>query len=434
MNVIMPQLGETVLEGSVANWHKKVGDQVQADEPLFDVETDKVTSEIPAPIAGVLTQILVQTGVSVKVGTVLAVIESQSAAGTKQVQAAAVVTALAPVQPALPSARAGQASGQVLARASAGQPPLSPVVRRLLGENGLSPAQVSGTGNNGRITREDVLAHLATISRPSAPDIAPQPAVASPAPSQASLNPSPLPSIAAGKDDMVVPLNKIRRVTASHMVRSLATSPHAVQAMEIDFHAVDKVRMAVGREWKEREGYSLTYMPFIARAVCESIAKYPYVNSSFGDNELIVHRRVHLGIAVDVNFEGLLAPVVRDAHFRNLRGLAAEIHRLATGARNNQLKPDELSGGTYTISNSGTFGTLFSTSIINQPQAAILSADGVHKKPVVIEGAEGEMIAIRPIGIVAQSFDHRAFDGAYSASFLRHLKDFIESHDWMREL
>jgi 2-oxoglutarate dehydrogenase E2 component (dihydrolipoamide succinyltransferase) len=243
-----------------------------------------------------------------------------------------------------------------------------------------------------------------------------------------------LSAVAAEQGDLVVPLNRIRRVTASHMVHSKATSPHAVQAMEIDFHAVDKLRTAMGREWKEREGYSLTYMPFIARAVCEGIAKYPYINSSFGDNELIVHRRVHLGIAVDVNFEGLLAPVVRDAHFRNLRGLAAEIYRLATAARNNQLKPDELSGGTYTISNSGTFGTLFSTSIINQPQAAILSADGVHKKPVVIDGAGGEMIAIRPIGILAQSFDHRAFDGAYSASFLHYLKDFIESHDWMREL
>ena len=439
MNVIMPQLGETVLEGSVANWYKQVGDKVQADEALFDVETDKVTSEIPAPMSGVLTQILVATGITVKVGTVLAVIEAEGSAAAAKPAVTAVTTSQTPAGPAPTptSIRAENGGGQKLARTSTEQSPLSPVVRRLLGENGLSPAQVSGTGRNGRITREDVLAYLETVSHASAASIVPQAAAILPAPSKANLESppsSPSPTITAGKDDLVLPLNKIRRATASHMVRSLATSPHALQAVEVDFHAVDKARKAMGQDWKEREGYSLTYLPFIARAVCESIAKYPYVNSTFGDNELIVHKRVHLGIAVDVNFEGLLATVVRDAHFKNLRGLAAEISRLAAAARKNQLKPDELSGGTYTLSNSGTFGTLFSTSIINQPQAAILSVDGVRKRPVVIEGADGDVIAIRPVGILAQSFDHRAFDGAYAASFLRHLKEFIENRNWLGEL
>ena len=439
MNVIMPQLGETVLEGVVANWYKKVGDSVTADEALFDVETDKVTSEIPAPMAGVLTQILVEAGVKVKVGTVLAVIESadakaQPAPAENLAQAqrtAALRVAPASSTPAVPRALSPQTlppqPGSILPRAAAGEPPLSPVVRRLLGEHGLSPAQICGSGSKGRITREDVLDYLQS---PVA-SIAPAVPAATPL---AGAVPAPLPLPVAGADDLVVPLNKIRRATASHMVRSKATSPHAVQAVEVDFNNVDKARRAIGREWKEREGYSLTYLPFIARAVCDCIAKYPYINSTFSNDELIVHKRVHLGIAVDVNFEGLLATVLRDAHFKNLRGIASEISRLAAAARSNQLKPDDMSGGTYTISNSGSFGTLFSTSIINQPQAAILSADGVKKKPVVIETADGDLIAIRPMGILAQSFDHRAFDGAYSAAFLRMLKETIEGRDWISEL
>lgn len=425
MNVIMPQLGETVLEGLVANWYKKVGDTVQADESLFDVETDKVTSEIPAPVAGVITEILVAAGTTVKVGTVLAIIAAEGEAAVAKPASLPANPTIAPTQPVVQSSLAAETGRPVRLTAAAGKARLSPVVRRLLGENGLAPAQITGTGNNGRITREDVLEFLAKPLRTSA---------APAAPVRTYTDPVPLPAICAGEDDLVLPLSKIRRATASHMVRSKSITPHAVQAVEVDFHAVDKARQAIGKEWKEREGYSLTYMPFIASAVCEAIAKYPHINSSFGNDELIVHKRVHLGIAVDINFEGLLATVIRDAHHKNLRGLAAEISRLAAAARKNQLKPDEASGGTYTISNSGTFGTLFSTSIINQPQAAILSADGVRKKPVVIEGPEGDVIAIRPMGILAQSFDHRAFDGAYSASFLRCLKETIENRDWLNEL
>ncbi len=430
MDVIMPQLGETVLEGSVSNWYKKIGDTVKADEPLFDVETDKVTMDIPAPIGGVLTQILVDVGVTVKVGTKLAVIES---AGGVSVTAVKATPAPAPeAAKALAAASAKVAGVTALARHSLGGARLSPVVRRLLGEHGITPGQVAGSGANNRITREDVLAYIkdaVTVpvpaleqtvqAKPSVPPVA---------------EPAPTTGVVTGPDDLVLPLNKIRRLTGAHMVRSKAVSPHTLQAVEVDFHTVDKVRKAIGADWKAREGYSLTYLPFIARAVCEAIAKFPYVNSSMGNDELVVHKRVHLGIAVDLNFDGLVATVLRDAHHKNLRGLAAEINRLTTAARSNQLKPDEVSGGTYTISNSGTFGTFFSAAIINQPQAAILSTDGVKKKPVVLELADGDVIAIRPIGVLAQSFDHRAFDGAYSAAFLRCLKDVIESRNWLAEL
>jgi len=256
--------------------------------------------------------------------------------------------------------------------------------------------------------------------------------VPAPARSPAAIAPAPAPG--AGPDDRVVPLNKVRRATAAHMVRSVATSPHTLQAIEVDFHKVEQARTARGASWKEQEGFALTYLPFVCAAVCEAIAEFPYVNSSFGNDELIVHRRVHLGIAVDLAFEGLLAPVLRDAKRHNLRALAVQIAALVARARAGSLWADELKGGTYTISNSGSFGTLITAPIINQPQAAILSVDGVHKKPVVIEGPDGDAIVVRPIGILAQSFDHRAFDGAYSAAFLRRLKQELEERDWLAEL
>jgi pyruvate dehydrogenase E2 component (dihydrolipoamide acetyltransferase) len=218
------------------------------------------------------------------------------------------------------------------------------------------------------------------------------------------------------------------------MVRSIATSAHTLQAVEVDFQSVERARTARGADWKDKEGFTLTYLPFVCAATCEALAEFPLVNASFGNDTLIVHRRINLGIAVDLGFEGLLVPVLRDANHKNLRGLAREIQALVQKARANALGPDELRGGTYTISNSGSFGTMITAPIINQPQVAILSLDGVHKKPTVIEGPDGDAIAVRPIGVLAQSFDHRAFDGAYSAAFLRRLKQALQTRNWVSEL
>jgi 2-oxoglutarate dehydrogenase E2 component (dihydrolipoamide succinyltransferase) len=218
------------------------------------------------------------------------------------------------------------------------------------------------------------------------------------------------------------------------MVRSIATSPHTLQAVEVDFQNVDRARNAGGAAWKAKEGFTLTYLPFVCAATCEALAHFPFINATFDKDALIVRGRINLGIAVDLGFEGLLVPVLRDANHKNLRELAREIHALVHKARTNTLSPDDLNGGTYTISNSGSFGTLITAPIINQPQVAILSLDGVHKKPTVIEGPDGDAIAIRPIGVVAQSFDHRAFDGAYSAAFLRRLKQALETRNWLSEL
>lgn len=417
MDVIMPQLGETVVEGLVSVWHKAVGDEVRLDEPLFDLETDKVSTEIPAPVAGILKEILVPAGVTAKVGVRLAVIATAGAEDTSDRDSGQVPVEQFP-SPAAPAR-------------------LSPVVRRLLAEHGLSATLVRGSGRGGRIVREDVLAHVQRSGGGTGGGaLSAVPERRSPIPP--SMPEAPIDRITKGvttTDDLVVPLNRIRRATAAHMVRSVATSPHTLQAVEVDFVGVERARAAHGAAWREREGFSLTYLPFVARAVCEAIGRFPHVNASFGEDALIVHKRVHLSIAVDLDFEGLVATVIRDADQRNLRGLALEIHRLALSARSGRLKPEETSGGTYTISNSGSFGTFFSAPIINQPQCAILSTDGVRKKPVVIQGPDGsDALAIRPVGVLAQTFDHRAMDGAYSAAFLRQVKQIIETRDWVAEL
>jgi 2-oxoglutarate dehydrogenase E2 component (dihydrolipoamide succinyltransferase) len=443
MDVIMPQLGETVAEGLITTWYKKPGDSVAADEPLFEVETDKVTTEIPAPTPGVVREILIEAGTTVKVGTRLAVISTASEAQGAQAVAtrssgAALLAAAARPGALTQSAATTQPTDQLGSARSDSRFPrnrgrkLSPVVRRLLTESGLAAESIQGSGRDGRITREDMLKRISgkASGEPLAQTQA-QPQRQSPAQPQRQ---SPALSSAASPDDRIVPLNKIRRATAAHMVRSIATSVHTLQAVEVDFQNVERVRTAKGADWKSNEGFALTYLPFVCAATCEAIAEFPYINATFSNDSLIVHRRVNLGIAVDLGFDGLMVPVLRDANHKNLRGLARDTYSLVKKARSNTLTADEVSGGTYTLSNSGSFGTLITAPIINQPQVAILSLDGVHKKPAVIEGPDGDAIAIRPIGVLAQSFDHRAFDGAYSAGFLRRLKQILETRNWLTEL
>jgi 2-oxoglutarate dehydrogenase E2 component (dihydrolipoamide succinyltransferase) len=416
MDVIMPQLGETVAEGVVTKWYKKVGDAVKADETLFDVETDKVSTEIPAPASGVIAEILVEEGVTAKVGVRLAVIRESGTAATASTAIAAA--ALTPVT----GVAAQRAASSGLPRASAAER-LSPVVRKLCAEHKLDPKQISGTGRDGRITREDVLALVATGGAPAF-------AAAGQASSPASAGPhAPLAS-ESGR----VALNSVRKRVAENMTKSWTTTPHVLQVMEVDFYRVDLARRAAGAQWKAREGFSLTYLPFIARAVSIALAKYPRLNASFNGDSLTLHRRINLGIAVDLNFDGLMVPVVKDVPSKSLPQIAREINDLSQRARAGRLKPDELAEGTYTLTNNGAFGTVITAPIINQPQVAIMSTDAIRKKPVVIESAEGDSIAVRPIGVLAQSFDHRAVDGAYSAAFLREVKGVIETRDWIQAL
>jgi len=422
MDVVMPQLGETVAEGTVTKWYKKVGDTVKADDVLFDVETDKVSTEIPAQANGVLTEILIVEGVTAKVGAKLAVIRESGPAPRP-----ATGAALAPT--AAPITVAGAATPDRPPRTefrepvrSAGQPGipgrLSPVVSRLLGEHGLNASDIRGTGRDGRVTREDVLAHIA------------QRGGAQPA----ARTEDPAPYVTAGAGTEIVPLNNVRKRTAEHVAKSWATVPHVLQVVEVDFSGVEQARRAAGAQWKSREGYSLTYLPFIAWAVVRALGKYPRLNATFGGDHLVQHRRVNLGIAVDLNLDGLLVPVVKDAAARPLADFARAINDIAQRARGGKLKPDDMTEGTYTISNNGAYGTLITAPIINPPQVAILSTDGVRKRAVVLESAQGDTIAVRPVGMLAQTFDHRAVDGSYSAAFLNEVKTIIETRDWTKEL
>jgi 2-oxoglutarate dehydrogenase E2 component (dihydrolipoamide succinyltransferase) len=457
----MPQLGETVTEGTVTKWMKAVGDTVARDEPLFEVSTDKVDSEVPSPAAGVLTDIIVPEGDTVEVGVVLAKIgDDADDAGDAGDAAAPAAEAPAPPTPApapepAPQSTPAQAPAPpppppTAASAPAPQPAppatpaaadapeplvLSPVVRKLLTENGINAADVTGTGVGGRITREDVLkvvdAQHASVTAPAAPPApAPAPAAAQPAPAPAT--PAP---VLRGAGDQVVPFSNMRRRTAEHMVRSKSTSPHAFIAYETDFENVERVRKTWGERFKGEEGFSLTYLPFVARAAVEAMRDFPLLNSSVVDDALVVHPEVNLGIAVDLSHEGLIVPVIHRAEEVTLRGLARRIRDLAHRARNRQLNADDIAGGTFSITNDGPFGTYFTVPIINQPQVAILATDGIARRPVVVTHNDGsESIAIHSTGILGVSWDHRAVDGAYVSSFLARVAELLASRDWSAEL
>ncbi|HVT76725.1 MAG TPA: dihydrolipoamide acetyltransferase family protein, partial [Acidimicrobiales bacterium] len=315
---------------------------------------------------------------------------------------------------------------------------LSPVVRKLLAENNLDPSTITGTGAGGRITRNDVLAALdnratsapAVPSAPAAPAAAPAPMAPASAPA-----PAPQPAMRAGERDTVIPFSNIRRRTAEHMIRSLQTSAHTLVATEVDYENVELVRSAQKEAFRAQEGVGLTYIPFISRAVVDALREFPIVNSSVGNDELIQHNYVNLGIAVDLNYEGLIVPVIHDADGKRLRALARETADLANRARTKKLGADDIAGGTFTITNAGGYGTLITRAIINQPQVAILSTDGVKPQPVAVplEGG-GYGIAVHHVGNLCLSWDHRAFDGAYASAFLAKIREILETRDWATEL
>ena len=408
--VTLPQLGETVTEGTITRWFKKVGDSVAADEPLFEVSTDKVDTEVPSPIAGVLTEIRVPEGDTVPVGAVIAVVG---------------VAGAAPAPAPAPAVVSGNDNRL-----------LSPVVRRLVAEHNVNVDSITGTGPGGRITREDVLDHIDKVAAAS-----PTPSSAgAPSPAVVTTMSSATPSLAApvvrvGERDDVVPLSKIRQLTGSHMVMSKGVSPHALSVVEVDYFNVDQIRARTKDEFKSAEGFSLTYLPFISRAVVDALVDFPHMNASISGTELVVHRFVDLGVAVDLDGQGLLVPVIRSAEGKRLRAIAREISDLATRAKSRKLSPDEIQGGTFTISNNGSAGSVLTMPIINQPQVAILSTDAIVRKPVVVSvPGGGESIAIHPVGHLAMSWDHRAFDGAYAAGFLVRVKEILETRDWSSEI
>ena len=411
VDVLLPQLGETVVEGTITRWFVGIGEAVVIDQPLYEVSTEKVDSEVPSPVGGVLVEIVAGEGAVVPVGALLCRIDSAGSAAASSVTAPTAVTPGAEDADTFGSAdvigtdavdgfEAVASSHSVVAPVGAsarrgGGLLLSPVVRRLLSEHGVDPVRVTGTGVAGRITRADVERFLRD-------------------------NP--------GRAE---PFDGIRRATARHMVASKATSPHVLTAMEVDYSAVDAVRATEKEAWWSAEGTSLTHLPFIVSALCDALAEFPRLNASVGDDELIVHGTVNLAVAVDLDFEGLVAPVVRGVEDRSIQEVARAIVDVATRARSRSLSPDDLTGGTFTVTNPGQYGTLFQFPIINQPQVAILSTDGIARRPAVVADADGtESIEARSLGVLALAWDHRAFDGAYAAAFLRSMKRTLEDADW----
>jgi 2-oxoglutarate dehydrogenase E2 component (dihydrolipoamide succinyltransferase) len=455
-DITLPQLGETVTEGTILRWFKRVGEHIAADEPLFEVSTDKVDTEVPSPISGTVLEIRAGEGDIVAVGTVVAVVGATDS--TTVVTETPVPPPAPEPEPPEPEPPAPEPEPPVAvtppAGASADEPAppaaaggdtrsarlLSPVVRRLVNEHGLDPDSIPGTGVGGRVTREDVLDHIDKLAgsrpapaAPAASAASAAPAAAPPAPVAATAAPAPA---GAGRPRTTsVKLSKIRKLTGAHMVMSKSVSPHAFSVVEVDYANVDAVRTAVKSQWKQEEGFSLTYLPFISRAVVDALARFPHLNASVGENELTVHDYVDLGIAVDMDYQGLLVPIVRDAGSKRLRAIAREINDLATRAKSRKLSPDEIQGGTFTITNNGSAGSVLTMAIINQPQVAILSTDAIVRKPVVVHLPDGtEAIAIHPVGHLAMSWDHRAFDGAYAANFLVEVKKSLETRDWIAEL
>src|SRR5215217_2129186 len=370
-DVVMPQMGVSVAEGTIVEWHKRVGDWVERDEVIVEISTDKVETEVPSPESGRVTEILVEVGTTVDVGTVLARLD----VGAK------------PGEPNVEEQKAGP------------MPPVTPVVRRMIEEHHLDLSKITGTGRNGRVTKKDVLAFMEQWGEREEPEPEPVLHIESP-----YVEDEPQP---AGGG---VPLSPMRKSIADHMVRSLQTAAHCTTVVEADMSAVEAAR---GK---------LSYLPFVARAAIAALREHPQLNATLEGDRLHVHEEVNLGIAVALGDDGLIVPVVKDAHELSHEGLASRIADLAERARGKRLSPEETKGGTFTITNPGRYGALLATPIINQPQVAILDLEAVVKRPVVV----GDAIAIRPMTYLCMSWDHRALDGVVAARFLSSVKEHLE--------
>ncbi len=409
MDVTMPQLGETVTEGTVTRWFKQVGERVEVDEPLFEVSTDKVDSEVPSPVSGLVTEILVPEGETVAVGSRLAVV---SAAGNAP--AAPVREPVEPPEPLPYAALPAEAPVVSAAPVAVNAPPVftSPIVRRLVTEHGLDQSLIRGTGAGGRVTRLDVEAAV-----------------------QAAQAARSTPPVVRAPGELTVPFDDARRRAAEAAVRSVATSPHVYTSVEVDFEDVERVRAAHEAEWLGVEGFELGLLPFVVRAFSDVVHDYPHVNASIEQDALVVHRELSLGVSVALDDGEMLIPVVHDVDGKRLRLIAAEVNDHATRAKNGTLDPGELEGATFTITDMSPFGAMLTLPVIEQPQVAMLAVGAVSKAPVVVEGPDGEdAIAVHHVGHLSLAWDHRAFDGAYAASFLAAIREVLETRDWEPEI
>jgi pyruvate dehydrogenase E2 component (dihydrolipoamide acetyltransferase) len=425
IDVVMPQMGESIAEGTVVRWIKKPGDKVERDEPLLEISTDKVDAEIPSPASGTLSEILVQEGQTVAVNSVVARIGDgagasappPAAAKPEPAPAPAPAPKPAPAPPPAPTAEAAvlhqeeQDSDKVASIEDRRRTKSSPLVRKIAAENNIDISQLQGSGVSGRVTKNDILDYL------QKPETAPAPApVAKQAP-PATFKP--------GEAIRLEPLSVMRKSIAKHMVQSKQTSAHVTTVFEFDFTNIERLRKQYKAEYAQR-GVKLTYLPFVVQAVIAGLRDFPIINASMDETNTIYHRDYNIGIAVALEW-GLIVPVVKNADEKNVLGLARTINDLGERARTKKLSPDEVQGGTFTITNPGIYGGLFGTPIINQPQVAILGVGGVKKRPVVVETDDGDFIAIRSMCIMSLTFDHRLVDGAVADQFMAKVKSVLEA-------
>jgi 2-oxoglutarate dehydrogenase E2 component (dihydrolipoamide succinyltransferase) len=451
IDVVMPQMGVSVSEGTVTKWLKQEGDEVAADESLLEISTDKVDTEVPSPASGTLTQILVQEGETVDVGTKLAVIGGDGAAASPKedvpepatAQAAAESAAVSDAPATPPSADTVEEAAPAPAGASEtteesssstnGKTFVSPVVAKIASEHGVDPSQVQGTGRGGRVTKKDILNFIesgAPAAAPAAP-ARPEAPQAPPAPPQTAAVPAPPQVAPAQVGESFEPMTAMRKGIAEHMRRSLDTSAHVTSAIEVDMSKVAAIRAKLKKEYQQSYGVNPTYLIFVARAAAETLREYPWINGEIRGDQIVTRSYVNLGFAVELqDGKGLIVPVVKNAETLNLLGMAKAVTDIAQRARDKKLLPDEVQGGTFTITNPGGFGTFHGTPVISQPQAAILGTYAVVKRAWVIQDDMGEdVIAIRPIMNLTLTYDHRLVDGALAGRFLRDLREKLETWD-----
>jgi pyruvate dehydrogenase E2 component (dihydrolipoamide acetyltransferase) len=476
--VIMPQMGESIAEGTITKWLKKVGDAVKRDEPIFEISTDKVDAEIPSPVAGTLTEIKVNEGQTVAINTVVGVIgeageqtasapapaataapppaprapEAQPAPPAPQpeskpappAQAPAPAAAAppppspAPARPAAPAPAPAQAQGgQVESIEERIRRRSSPLVRKIAQENAIDIGDLEGTGIHNRVTKNDVLSYLENrkVAGP-APAAAPAPSRAATAPAEVvgraepAEAPAPRPAIPLTDRDEVVAMTKIRKITAENMILSKRTSAHVTTVFQVDYTNIAKIRAKHKDAFLEKNGVKLTYLPFIFRAAIQALREFPQVNASIDGDNIVYHKDIHLGMAVALDW-GLIVPVIKSADEKSILGLARASQDLAERARTKRLKPEEIQGGTFTVTNPGVFGSLFGTPIIPQPQVAILGVGTIEKRPVVVNDENGQdALGIRTVGYLALSFDHRLIDGADADRFMASVKKTLETGEF----
>ena len=452
--LILPKMGESVAEATVTNWLKNVGDVIDAEESVVEVATDKVDSEVPSPVSGTLVKILVDVNGVAEVGSPIAIIEVEG-------EGSGTTASAAPEVAPEPAVAVAEIEAQVAAAAATVSTPVpsgpiaknsngrfySPLVRSMAKEEGIGQAeldQISGSGKEGRVTKKDIVAYLEAGRKATAPVAASQTPAASPAPAApVSAAPAVAPAVAPkpsapamkiGEGDEIIEMDRMRKLIADHMVNSVHTSPHVTSFVEADMTKVVLWRNRMKNEFQKKHGEKITFTPIIMEAIVKAIQDFPMINISIEGNNIIKHGRINVGMAAALPSGNLIVPVVKNADQLSLLGLTKAVNDLANRARNNQLKPDEISGGTYTLTNVGTFGNIMGTPIINQPQVAIMAAGAIVKKPAVVETPEGDVIAVRHKMFLSHSYDHRAVDGALGGMFVKRVAEYLESWDLNREI